>query len=315
MGKRMWRISEPLVSVEGKRGYFDVAYDIQSEKQKLDIWLPDGDGPFPVIVSIHGGGFMACDKRSAEMINPMLAGLERGYAIVGVNYRLTEEAAFPDPCLDIKRALAFLITHEKEFLLDTSRMVTWGGSAGGYHSLMAILTAKNKAFPCEVEAEINLCGCIAWYPVTDFERADVQLAANEILKKFMPPTQADVSECYAPAEPLSEAGEIPFIEKSEGVMKFIHCNEKKSVENMRKASPYTYIYDGMPPVFLQHGSADEVVPMQQSLTFAVEARKYTGNDIRIEILPGAIHSSLLFETKENIGKVLDFIDEVTMREV
>lgn len=315
MGMRMWRTSESLISVEGRRGYFDIAYDTKSEKQKLDIWLPEGEGPFPVIVSIHGGGFVACDKRSAEMINPMLEGLKRGYAVVGVNYRLTDEASFPDPCLDVKRALAFLVTHEKEYLLDTSRMVTWGGSAGGYLSLMAALTHKNEEFSCGIDAEINLLGCVAWYAATDFERADIQLASNEIIKKFMPATPEDVSESYSLAFPPSEAGSIPYFEGLEGIMTFVNCMEEKSVEKMRKASAYTYIYDGMPPIFLQHGSGDEIVPMQQSVTFAVEAGKYPGNDVRIEILPGAIHSSVLFETKENIEKVLDFIDEVTMKEV
>lgn len=68
MSYRMWRKSQPFVLTEGKRGFFDLSYGAKSEKQKLDIWLPEkGDGPFPVIISIHGGGYLAlmgslCEK-------------------------------------------------------------------------------------------------------------------------------------------------------------------------------------------------------------------------------------------------------------
>ena len=67
MGYRMWRRGGSLLPVTGKKGFFDLAYG-KSEAQKLDIWLPDTEGPFPVFISIHGGGFVACDKRQKEML-------------------------------------------------------------------------------------------------------------------------------------------------------------------------------------------------------------------------------------------------------
>ena len=78
-----------------KRKFIDVPYAQVSPAQKLDIYLPDkGDGPFPVIVSIHGGAFMICDKGDMQVM-PMLEGLKRGYAVVAINYRLSGEAKFP----------------------------------------------------------------------------------------------------------------------------------------------------------------------------------------------------------------------------
>lgn len=64
--------------------------------------------PFPVIVSIHGGAFKKCDKRDEEMIVDMLHGLDKGYAVIGVNYRLSGEAQFPEPVKDIKQAIRFI---------------------------------------------------------------------------------------------------------------------------------------------------------------------------------------------------------------
>ncbi|MFX6250405.1 alpha/beta hydrolase, partial [Acinetobacter baumannii] len=64
--------------------------------------MPDeGDGPFPVIISIHGGAFMFGDKADGQL-NPMLEGLKHGYAVVSINYRLSGEALFPATIHDVK---------------------------------------------------------------------------------------------------------------------------------------------------------------------------------------------------------------------
>ena len=108
MSVRMWRKNGPILSVEGKKGYFDVAYGGESDAQKLDVWLPEGTGPFPAIISIHGGGYIACDKRQKEMIDPMLRGLSKGFAVIGVNYRLSGEAKFPAAVKDVRQAVRFM---------------------------------------------------------------------------------------------------------------------------------------------------------------------------------------------------------------
>src|SRR5215813_11051124 len=78
-----------------KNKWKDISYAAVSAAQKLDIYLPNtGDGPFPVILAIHGGGFKFGDKASAAII-PMLEGLKRGYAVVSINYRLSGEAKAP----------------------------------------------------------------------------------------------------------------------------------------------------------------------------------------------------------------------------
>jgi len=67
-----------------KQKWLDVSYAIESPAQKLDVYLPnEGDGPFPVILSIHGGAFRAGDKGDSQVM-PMLEGIKRGYTIVSV---------------------------------------------------------------------------------------------------------------------------------------------------------------------------------------------------------------------------------------
>ena len=61
MSVRLWRKNGPMISVEGRKGYFDVAYGQDSPSQKLDVFLPGEQGPFPPIISIHGRVYVPCD--------------------------------------------------------------------------------------------------------------------------------------------------------------------------------------------------------------------------------------------------------------
>ena len=66
-----------------RRKWLDLPYAGRSPAQKLDVYLPpDGNGPFPVVVDIHGGAFAIGDKRDIHLMS-FLNGLERGYAVVG----------------------------------------------------------------------------------------------------------------------------------------------------------------------------------------------------------------------------------------
>ena len=77
------------------RKWLDIRYAHTSPAQQLDIYLPEiGDGPFPVLLSIHGGAFAIGDKRDPQAL-PFLGSLSRGYAVVSINYRLSGEAIFP----------------------------------------------------------------------------------------------------------------------------------------------------------------------------------------------------------------------------
>ena len=88
-----------------KRKWLNISYATISSAQKLDIYLPEeGNGPFPVIISIHGGAFMFGDKAD-EQVNPMLEGLKHDYAVVSINYRLSGEALFPKNINDVKAAI------------------------------------------------------------------------------------------------------------------------------------------------------------------------------------------------------------------
>lgn len=311
MNIRMWRSTAPEVSIEGKKGYFDVAYGNESESQKLDVWLPEGEGPFPAIISIHGGGFIACDKRYGEMITPMLSGLDKGFAVIGLNYRLCTEAIYPNPVKDIKQGIRFIKAHADEWGINADKLIPWGGSAGAYMCLMACLCGEDPYFDNPNDPNLNIsakvAGGIAWYPSTDFTTCDEELKTNGILNSFLHYELSDINEEYAPAMPLSNECDFPYHD-AEDSPSALFLGEPVQSNLGITASPIYRLHKKIPPLFVQHGSADQILPVQQSIRFALKANELCGEErVTLDIIPNAIHSSVLFETDENLDKIYNFI--------
>jgi len=275
-----------------QRKMFDLAYATQSPAQMLDIYWPaTGNGPFPVIIAIHGGAFMGGDKRDVQ-VTPMLQGLSRGYAVVAVNYRMSSEAIFPALVHDIKAAIRWVRANATQYLFDTARIAVWGGSAGGYLCLMAGVSAGvaqledlslgNADQPCAVQAVVD------WFGPTDFLKMDEQLAASGLA----PAPQ--YAHCAADSpESLILGQQIT-----------------KIPELVAAANPETYLQAGAPFFLIQHGDADDTVPYQQSVNFAAKAQALLGQErVILEILRGARHADPVFETANNVQKVLDFLDQ------
>ena len=72
--------------------YADLAYATVSAAEKLDLYLPEGDGPFPLVLLVHGGAFLMGDKAAGDATTGVDQLLSLGYAVASVNYRLSGEA-------------------------------------------------------------------------------------------------------------------------------------------------------------------------------------------------------------------------------
>lgn len=274
------------------RKMFDLPYATISPTQKLDIYWPaDGNGPFPVIMSLHGGAFMGGDKRDIQLM-PMLEATKRGYAVVSINYRMSGEATFPALVQDVKAAIRWVRAQAKPYLFDPERIATWGGSAGGYLSLMAGVSAGileledlalgNASQPCHVQAVVD------WFGPTDFLLMDAQLAESGMAPNSeQAHSGSDSPESLLLGQKITEVPDL-----------------------VRIANPETYIHPGLPPFFIQHGDHDSTVPHQQSVNMAAKLTAVLSPEkVRLELLAGATHGGLAFETPQNIQKVLDFLDQ------
>ena len=118
---------------EIKPDHADVSYG-PHPNNKLDLWLAKSDTPAPLVVFIHGGGFVAGDKHSvsAAAIRECLGS---GVSFASINYRFRTEAALNVVLRDSARAIQFLRCNAKDYNLDKTRVAAFGGSAGAGTSL------------------------------------------------------------------------------------------------------------------------------------------------------------------------------------
>ena len=123
---------------------------------RMALYLPESVGPHPVIMWIHGGGWLQGDR----LIGPNHAtqqivsvGL---WAVVSVEYRLSSEAIWPAQLDDLQSALNWIRENGEQYNLDTDAIVAWGSSAGGHLASMLAVTP-----------EANITAAIDWFGPTD----------------------------------------------------------------------------------------------------------------------------------------------------
>lgn len=273
-----------------KPDYADIAYAKCSKAETLDIYLPDnGSGPFPVIVFIHGGAWCMGDKRDWQS-RPFLALTQNGYAVVSINYRLVHEARFPASLQDCKAAIRFLKANAQEYCLDSKRMGLAGDSAGGNLVLMLGTTERHPAltdltlgYP---EQDTRVRCIVSWYAPTD------------------------IGKMYAQ---LRESGLNQISEYDSGTYEAQYLGGSiRSIpdEKLQLASPIYHIHKEMPPILLQHGYRDNLVPYQQAETFYEKAVSIVGKEhITLELFDNAGHADSIFETARNMTRIRAFFDK------
>ncbi|HQU43197.1 MAG: lipase [Planctomycetia bacterium 21-64-5] len=103
----------------------------------LDFWKAEGDTPRPLLVYIHGGGWIGGDKKEdPARFRPFL---EKGISYAAINYRLTGEAPLPAPVYDAARAIQFLRSKAGEWNINPKRIALTGGSAGACTSMWLLV--------------------------------------------------------------------------------------------------------------------------------------------------------------------------------
>lgn len=120
----------PQIKIPPTHG--NVAYG-DDKMQVIDFWIAKGDGPRPLLIYIHGGGWIGGDKkRSDKDVKPYL---DRGISYASVNYRLTGQASLPAPVHDAARAIQFIRSKATEWNIRKDRIALTGGSAGACTSM------------------------------------------------------------------------------------------------------------------------------------------------------------------------------------
>jgi len=272
-------------SITATPQYADIAYATASVTQKLDLYLPQGDGPFPLVIALHPGGFMVGDKKQVDGVDQLLA---QGYAVASINYRLSAEAKAPAQIQDAKAAVRFLRAHAQEYKLNSQEFAAWGASAGGNLAALLGTSCGVAALEGADLGNANQSSCVQvvvdWFGPTDFLQMDQQFSGTSC--------PVNHNEANSPESQL------------------IGAAIQTKPELAKAANPITYVTSKAPPFFIQHGTADCNVPPQQSQLLADALKSAIGADkVTLTFLQGAGHGGSQFSDAANLKLVLDFLNK------
>jgi acetyl esterase/lipase len=273
----------------------DVRYAPVSPAQVLDLVVPAGDGPFPLVIKIHGGAFLAGDKASelddVDLLNAA------GYAVASLNYRLSCEALFPAAVQDVKAAVRYLRAHAGEHRLDPDRFAAWGESAGANLAAMVGATGSLSTFLDDeslgsphVSSEV--AAVVGWYGPYDFNAmdSDFEKGRPAACPEVQPHDVADSPESLYLGAPLPTVRDLA-----------------------AAAGPGRYLAAAprLPPFLLVAGDSDCLVPHQQSGTLH-QGLLQVGARSSYTLLPGATHGDPVFRATQTRPAVA-FLDVVLGR--
>ena len=279
---------EAIAEIIGAEVFSDVAYADSSPAQTMDIQVPAGEGPFPTVIYVHGGGFFTGDKSAGSTYMDVL--VENDYVAVSINYRLSGEAPFPAAVQDCKAAVRYLRANASRYRINSDRMGSWGDSAGGNLAAMLgtssgddfteDLTLGNENYSSKVQATVD------WFGPINFSTMESE-AATLGLTGFM-------------GTGFNTALEADYLGLD-------HISDDPALVAL--ANPTSYIDVDDAAFFIQVGDADPLVPYTQSENFYQALLAELGtNKVNFELIEGAGHGGSEFDDPSNLEKVISFFD-------
>lgn len=242
----------------------------------LDLYFPNTKGPYPVVISVYGGGFVSGFKQS-KFIDPMIKPINHGYVVVVPNYTLALDAAYPQPIIDLKNCIKWVYENKEKYNFDLSNLSIWGESAGGY-LVLATGLMDNSIF--NIDDKYKVDNIISFYPLVDIETV--------------------ISDSKSVGMNVSD-------DPNEDVFSIFLGKALYDEEKRKESNPINHLKKDSPRILLQQGDKDTLVPYLQSERL-YKAALEKGTFIEYELVSGKVHTDPYFFTDENVERIIKFIE-------
>ena len=226
---------------------------------KLDVYAQRTQTSTPVVIYIHGGGWVRGTKDGSVL--SALPYLAMGYSVVNVEYRLADVSLAPAAIEDCRCALRWVVGHAKDYNFDVGRIVIAGASAGGHLALTTGMIPTSAGFDriCQEQGEPRIAAIVDFFGITDV------------------------------ADLLDGPNKKPFPETWPYTVQWLG-NQANRDAVAKAASPLTYVRAGVPPTIAIHGDADPLVPYAHS-TRLNDALQKAGVAHELVTVPGGGHGN------------------------
>ena len=241
----------------------------------LDLYLPLWKTDCPLVLYLHGGGWIhgSYKEAGARWLSA------HGFAVASVQYRFTDEAQFPAQIHDVKAAIRWLRAHRSEFGYNTEKIGVLGVSSGGHLAMLAGARSDKSELEGQlgdhldekttVDAVINYFG-----------------ASDLILRSETQPSQTDPSYSV--------------------VHRLLGSTPRDNPSLAKLASPAFHITSKSAPIYVIHGEKDEQVLVNQAHRI-IEAYQKSEQDVLVDLIPEGGHGGQGFSNSRIHKKVVSFL--------
>ena len=234
----------------------------------LDLRIPDGAGPHPVIMYLHSGAWITGDRTGG----PAIRQAARGYAVASIDYRLAPRYTWPAQLDDVKSAVRWIRANAASYGLDPDRVGVFGASAGGHLAAMLGTSA---------DASSRVRAVVDFYGPTDFLKLEDQ--------KLPCSNPLDGNAAWMPPSLL------------------MGCPIQECREKTETANPLNFVSPDDPPFLIVHGMLDCLVPFLQSVILHGALEK-GGVESTLILIPNGEHGGSAFDEQQYKQIVSDFLD-------
>jgi acetyl esterase/lipase len=252
----------------------NIVYHVANNYEaKLDVYEPaTASQPTPVVIVIHGGGWIAGTKE--ERVLEMMPYLQMGFAAVNVEYRMAQVSLAPAAVEDCRCALHWVFANAKKYNFDPTRVVVQGGSAGGHLALMTGMVTQAAGFDRDcftdednvwsenpgTNKDPRVAAIVNWFGISD------------VPDELSGPNAKGYAVAWIGTQPNAE-------------------------EIAKRVSPINYVTHDLPPIITIHGDKDALVPYAQSVRLHKELDA-AGVPNELHTVPGAGHGGFTYEQNQ-----------------